>query len=253
MHRPRIRHDARNTALSTTRAAPNYSTVEIVASFNTWAFKREKPSDPVLLEAAVATAVLRGAPIPFVLYWGKGPRQTVCDAEPTCLAYLTSMARRIDEKYAPGAVFDIVFTDTHARLNGHSERAVQAYFRSVEHIADPILFRSHRLSEVVAYLGGEPPMAEQPDDETLEKLQRCAAKWFRGEGSPEEGARRYFSMNMVEKRAIEKAFPKSIFVTFNGSEYRCLFPETMPIFYMYSMKKGFAVKPWFIPDRPASP
>ena len=30
---------------------------------------------------------------------------------------------------------------------------------------------------------------------------------------------------MIEKRAVELAFPRSIFVTFNGSEFRCLFPR----------------------------
>ena len=54
-------------------------------------------------------------------------------------------------------------------------------------------------------------------------------------------------MNMVEKRAVQFAFPRSIFVTFNGSEYRSLFPDRMPIFYMYSLRRGTGVKPWFLP------
>jgi len=57
----------------------------------------------------------------------------------------------------------------------------------------------------------------------------------------------YYRMNMVEKRAVEIAFPRSIFVTFNGSEFRCLFPEQLPIFYMYSLRRGVSVKPWFLP------
>ena len=39
----------------------------------------------------------------------------------------------------------------------------------------------------------------------------------------------------------------SIFITFNGSEFRCLFPERLPIFYMYSLRRGVSVKPWFLP------
>jgi hypothetical protein len=35
---------------------------------------------------------------------------------------------------------------------------------------------------------------------------------------------------MVEKRAVAAAFPEALFVTFNGSEFRDLFPATMPIF-----------------------
>ncbi len=58
---------------------------------------------------------------------------------------------------------------------------------------------------------------------------------------------RYLQMNMVEKRAVQFAFPHSIFVTFNGSEFRSLFPERMPIFYMYSLRRGMSVKPWFLP------
>jgi hypothetical protein len=51
----------------------------------------------------------------------------------------------------------------------------------------------------------------------------------------------------VEKRAVEIAFPHSIFITFNGSRLRALFPKHLPIFYMYSLRRGVSVKPWFLP------
>jgi hypothetical protein len=53
-------------------------------------------------------------------------------------------------------------------------------------------------------------------------------------------------MNMAEKRAVEFAFPHSIFITFNGSELRRLLPEGLPIFFMYSLRRGFSTKPWFL-------
>ena len=55
-------------------------------------------------------------------------------------------------------------------------------------------------------------------------------------------------MNMREKRAVELEFPNAVFITFSGSELRELFPAAMPIFYMYSVRKGISVKPWFIDD-----
>jgi L-tyrosine isonitrile synthase len=88
---------------------------------------------------------------------------------------------------------------------------------------------------------------EQIPGEMLQKLGVGAAKWFRGEGTAEEGATRYLQMNMIEKRAVQFAFPRSIFITFNGSEYRSLFPDRMPVFYMYSLRRGMSVKPWFLP------
>ena len=61
-----------------------------------------------------------------------------------------------------------------------------------------------------------------------------------------EGALKYHAMNMVEREAVELEFPDSIFVTFNNSEFRDLFPANLPVFYMYSLRKGCSVKPWFI-------
>ena len=58
-------------------------------------------------------------------------------------------------------------------------------------------------------------------------------------------------MNLIEQRVVERAFPGSIFVTFNGSDLRSLFPTQLPIFYMYSLRRGVAVKPWFLPAEPA--
>jgi hypothetical protein len=72
-------------------------------------------------------------------------------------------------------------------------------------------------------------------------------KWYRGEGTCEQGAAKYYRMNMVERRAVELAFPRSIFITFNGSKLRGLLPERLPIFHMYSLRRGVAVKPWFLP------
>jgi hypothetical protein len=52
---------------------------------------------------------------------------------------------------------------------------------------------------------------------------------------------------MVERRAVEAHFPESIFVTFNGSSLRSIFPKSLPIFYMYSVRHGVSDKPWFLP------
>ena len=107
-------------------------------------------------------------------------------------------------------------------------RTMEDYFDAVERAARERGFDSCWLSELVfaAEAAGAIDLADEPiPDDMLQKLGACAAKWFRGEGTAEEGAARYLQMNMVEKRAVQFAFPRSIFVTFNGSEYRCLFPE----------------------------
>jgi L-tyrosine isonitrile synthase len=90
-----------------------------------------------------------------------------------------------------------------------------------------------------------------PDHGILEQLATAAAKWYFGDETPERAALAYYKMNMAEKRAVEIAFPRSIFITFNGSRLRILFPKRLPIFYMYSLRRGVSVKPWFFKAEPA--
>ena len=222
----------------------------MLQAFNTWAFKREQPDSVATLQQAVADAVQLARPVPFVLYWGKGPRCELAEPDAACLDYLAQFGSRVRQVYAPGAAFRLIFTDTHASLNGHAPEAMKDYFDAVEQAAHARGFDGCWLSELVfaAEAAGAIDVADEPiHDDMLEKLAACAAKWFRGEGTVEEGAMRYLQMNMVEKRSVQFAFPRSIFVTFNGSEFRSLFPDRMPIFYMYSLRRGTGVKPWFLP------
>jgi hypothetical protein len=220
-------------------------------TFNTWSFKREQPDSVLSLLQVISAAAQVARPISFVLYWGKGPRCGLGEPDITCLDYLASLGARVREAYEPGASFKLMFTDTHATLNGHAPNDMERYFNAVEAAACQRGFDTCWLSELVfaAERAGAIDLVDEPvSDEMLMKLGACAAKWFRGAGTPEDGAARYLRMNMVEKRAVQHAFPRSIFVTFNGSEFRSLFPDRMPIFYMYSLRRGTSIKPWFLPS-----
>jgi hypothetical protein len=235
-------------SLANSSACPQPSPQKVVQAFNTWAFKREQPSEIAQLEGVVAGAIASSAPVEFVLYWGKGPRSCIAAADLACLDYLAAMGARVARLHAPGALFTLIETDTHARLNGHSEASIEAYYGAIAGEAAARGFKCVRLSKLTEalLLSGEAVALQEPDAGVLDKLRACAERWYRGEGSADEGASRYYEMNMIEKRAVERAFPRAIFVTFNGSEYRSLFPDRLPIFFMYSIKRGTAVKPWFM-------
>lgn len=217
----------------------------VVRSFNTWAFKREHPTEPELLIERITECMAIGAPLQFVLYWGKGPRSTAEQPDLACLDFLHAMRERIAEAYPGSAEIVLCQTDTHARLNGHSEQSIESYFSQIDEAADVFAFQTVRLSALVDALP-EHAGAEPPPDHLLDDLERCAIKWFRGDGEARAGAKRYLDMNMIESRAVACRYPKSIFVTFNGSAYRDLFPKELPVFYMYSLRRGFSVKPWFL-------
>ncbi|HEY8578591.1 MAG TPA: hypothetical protein VIL72_01800, partial [Beijerinckiaceae bacterium] len=202
------------------------------------------------LLATIAKATASHLPISFVLYWGKGPRDLAGDHERACLAFLQGMQERVRKVYAPGADITLIFTDSHASLNGYQPLAYTRYFRSVQAMLPEARFDTCHLASLVRdarpLVAAEGLGNEEPSTEILGSLIASANKWYRGGGQPSDGAVAYYKANMVERRAVELAFPDSIFVTFNGSDMRALFPLRMPIFYMYSLKKGFSVKPWFL-------
>ena len=223
---------------------------QILKSFSTRAFKRESPDKPELMLQLIAEAQARRAPIPFVQYWGKGLRPKLATPEFVCLDFLDSMMSRIAEIYKPGAEFTVVFTDTHAGLNGHSQASIESYFQDLMLATHGRRFKVCLLSSLVSAAGLQPDETTDrrlPSPELLAELRTSAAKWFKGEGSVDEGAIRYFQANMVERKVMERTFPRSIFVTFNGKQLRSLFPDALPIFYMFSLRHGISDKPWFLP------
>lgn len=223
---------------------------QVLRTFNTWAFKREQPSHIGLMLEAISHAIARAEPLSFALYWGKGPRCSVAEPDIQSLDFLRSFADRVQQGYPPGALLNLILTDTHAELNGHPQSRTRKYFNEVDCEAGKRGFRSCWLGDLVraSSISASTGRKEEVIEETiLLKLIASARKWYRGPGTAEEGARTYYRMNMVERRAVEAAYPNSIFVTFNGSDLRALFPQRMPIFYMYSLRRGFGVKPWFLP------
>jgi L-tyrosine isonitrile synthase len=240
-------------ALATKRTGAWTRTVtpeQILKSFGTRAFKREKPDKPELMLQFIAEAHARRAPIPFVQYWGKGLRPTLATPELTCLDFLDSMLSRVVEVYEPGAELTLVFTDTHAALNGHTAASIHSYYQDLVQATRGRRFKTCLLSDLVSAAGLPPDVAPEPQlppPDLLAELRISAAKWFKGEGSADEGAIRYFQANMLERKVMERAFSRSIFVTFNGSRLRRLFPDGLPIFYMFSLRHGISDKPWFLP------
>jgi L-tyrosine isonitrile synthase len=228
---------------------------KVLRSFNTWSFKREQPSDPQLMLRFIADAIAAQEPIRFVLYWGKGPRRDVSTPDVQCLDFLNAMTSRLKAIYAPGAALTLILTDTHAELNGHSKQDIQQYFANIETIARQRGIETCRLGPLVktaGHLATAAPIEEAVSPETLSLLLASAQKWYHGSGTAQDGALAYLRINLIEQRVVERAFSTSIFITFNGSDLRSLFPRHLPIFYMYSLRRGISVKPWFLPSEPGN-
>jgi L-tyrosine isonitrile synthase len=225
---------------------------KILSSFNARAFRREQPSDMPLMLETISKAIASNEPVPFVMYWGKGPRTAVAKPDTDCLDFLKSLVDRVGRVYPHGATMKLIFTDTHAALNGHVDADIRSYFKGIDHCARARGFDTCWLGDLTRAAGADPESVEceMPDDIAV-RLTASANKWYRGGGTVEQGALKYFQMNMVEGRVVGLAFPRSIMITFNASALRITLPMNLPIFYMYSLRRGLSVKPWFISPDPA--
>jgi hypothetical protein len=226
---------------------------KVLHAFNTWAFKREQPDDALMMLQVISRAMALGEPIPFVLYWGKGPRSVIGAPDIECLEYIAALAGRIRDLYSAGAAIKLIFTDTHAALNGHSQASMAAYFTEIEAAARDFGFEHCWMSHLTRAASAIRETLDDPapDEEILQRLATSTAKWYHGAETPQRAALAYYRLNMLEKRAVEMAFPHSIFITFNGSRLRTLFPKHLPIFYMYSLRRGISIKPWFFHVEPS--
>lgn len=221
---------------------------KILAAFNSWSFKRCQPKHPEKMHSLILSCVQNNEPVPFVMYWGKGSRHLPNEREGRAFAYLNEMLSRIRAEYSPGASATLVLTDTHARLNGNTASDMEQYFSEIKKIAEgyenieTVYFSSlcGLDEEALARKSSVSPL----NPEIAQKLQSSARRHSR-KYSPEQSAAMYYWQNQIEKETIASSFSGHIFVTYNGNDMNFLFPEDMPIFYMYAMGKGHGEKPWY--------
>lgn len=181
-------------------------------------------------------------------YWGKGSKSQVGEPEKKTLDFLQEFFDRIKTIYPTGVELLILLTDTHADLNGHSQESTKTYFDSVKNLAQNYEFKTACLSELVSYNKDQLlPLVESLiiEDGLFDILLNSAEKHYTASNDYSLATKLYYLQNQIERQRIDENYPDYIFLTFNGSKLNDLFPKTLPIFYMYSSKKGTSVKPWF--------
>ncbi len=228
---------------------------EILAALTARKFRRNPPFDEPALRRRINAAVMTGAPLEFLMFWGCGPRVQRSAADLGALAALRELME--EPKRLPHITtrVHIIFTDLHAASNGHSPAHRNGYFAEMESAAGTLDAVFERESEVWARHGlSEAAVAafEQTDafeeywqnfplrDKFIEQATRHSAQ------VDSAGAgRHYLATCRMERVVLERAYPEAIFLTYNGPEFNECFPA-LPTLYVYPGHRGRTVKPWFI-------
>ena len=135
------------------------------------------------------------------------------------------------------------YTDTHIQLNEYDGQASKIYFDSLSEAISSHGFDIVRMSNLLP--DNRPMESVLAKGGLLKELTKSASRRYQGEKNITDVAQAYYQQNLVEREIIQENFPDAIFLTYNGSKMNPIFPKKMPIFHMYSTKKGDSEKPWF--------
>ncbi len=231
------------------------------------------PGDQEWITRIMEECVRDQKPIPMVICWAKGPTDEIDPEEVEGVNFLADSLRRVTAGYAPGVSLQVVFADTHEKLNnntvpdGYLDKVAQLFREHFQDDAKGLHLRG--ISRLSDYLTPEQDYTATVDGiEKLwtlacqnqlqgalkDKLAPRAQRYYRGssEGDAppaqsERIAAMYHQLCLSERAPIGQAFKDQIFLTYNpATQHDFSVPEGMPAFCMYSLPSRISDKPWNI-------
>lgn len=220
---------------------------EVFRSFTTLKYRRCPLKFPKEIRENIKEKIAAAQPIEFLSYWGKGRRNEVASPERQAIEHIERMRFDIGQVHLPGALMNVVYTDTHATLNNLDH--INEYYSSLKGNI-PTEWVVKKMSDLVPSPPEECLLAwEKCDDlpqEVARILEDSAARHSMAMNrSNQEQAGRYIGMSLWESCRISREFPRHIFATYNRPVLDFLSPAALPIFHMRPYEKGPNDKPWF--------
>ena len=212
----------------------------------------------------------------FVMLWGASNKSHVSDADKDCLLYLHHFLKKTERAFDVKTSLTIIFTDTHAYLNGYDKINYNKYIDEISIEATQYDFRyglssllcSEAIKEngyngYVQFIDTIVNNAEELFESInlIEKKANAINNFYRyalrhcnrignhGNGvffrSQEDAAKGYLYFAFFEKKIIAQKFSSSAFITYMSREEEFALPE-LPIIRLFSIQSGLRTRPWFI-------
>lgn len=213
----------------------------------------------------------------FISYWGGSDKKHPDKYDFDALLNLFGFLRVIEKHYRMDAQLTLIFTDTHALLNGYKPDDYKSYFKGIRNTVNQFNYthvlmsevlmpfaKSHHLRDMNALINSiinENRKHNIPEflkgRESFELLKKSANKHshrylnnqFFGDlrfNSTAESAYAYITLNQIEKQYVEKNFFQSVFLTYTSDDEKELIAPDLPSLQIYSFSKGQRSRPWFM-------
>lgn len=194
---------------------------------------------------------ISGDPAELIIYWGAFYPRTDLNEERAFTAMLEHFREIVERTLGIPCEVNVLFTDTHAEINGVSEEQFDAYYIDCMRLLPTSGWTSERLSTLV---GTATTPANWPTDDlssaysrVLELLSRQAEALPGARERASVLARQYFRQNLIESGLVSKRWPAGVFLNTGLPELSVILPG-LPKLHVFSGPGNSVRKPWFISE-----
>ena len=228
------------------------------------------------LEKFVIENSKKSSTISFVKYWGGSDKQEMDKYDFDSILMLFGFIKTIERKYNVYINLTIIFTDTHALLNGYEEENFMTYFSQIRHALNSFNFHHEIMSEILnpyakskgfknsksiiedmitnshlidKYLFSSNGVFKNFEHSAKKYSKRIIGTESNPLDKPEVAAKLYLFLNDIERKLVAKQFKNSFFVTYVSEEEQKLTIPNLPSVQIYSYKRGIRSRPWFLTSK----
>jgi len=224
---------------------------EILSVLLSGRFARNPRTLTPALESAVMNCVESNGPLKLLLLWGKGHKDLPDRAETQACQFLLKFRERLTRAWPQAFHLKVLFTDTHAMINGYSSSTIRSYFGATQEVLAPLTTDWGWLSTLwwhagITYQDVKAAAAtDNRDWADLEESLHLTDRAARYGLSPDHVtcAKTYVAARNLENAIIRREYPDWIYLTSDSVEMLPLLPD-MPILHLYSRQRGWCEKPW---------
>lgn len=212
----------------------------------------------------------------FIKYWGASDKQCTDKYDLKALLMVFGLLRVIEKQYEMDAHITLIFTDTHATLNGYSADCCKRYFKDIGNVLNEFNYSHILMSEVLRPFIKSEKLKSMRDvlnliiDKNLkydipsflngrisfDRLRISASKYSsRFYNSKEfddlkfdsidQAAYIYIKLNQIEKEYVEKKYANHIFLTYTSDEEKEFIAPELTTLQIFSYGKNMRGRPWF--------
>jgi hypothetical protein len=212
----------------------------------------------------------------IIKYWGAGDKSSADQNDLTALIHLLGFIRALEKKFQKSINLTLIFTDTHAILNGYPINDFKKYFKDIGRVLNYFNYDHIFMSEILSNYLHENNLKNveelvqsiistcrnrnleifYEDSGPIETLRRSAEKYslrYKNKGNFNKNAFEnidqavdsYLTITALEKPVIEKRYENSLLLTYNSFLDGYLTLPGLPAIQIYSYRRGVISRPWF--------